>query len=98
MFGGYGIYKDGVMFGLVAWDRFFLRVDAESLPEFEKHGCERFVYETEGRAPVSMSYYEPPEVAMTSSIKMKPWSILGWQAALRVSAAKPARRVSRRKG
>lgn len=96
MFGGYGIYKDGLMFGLVAWDRFFLKVDAETKEWFESRGCEPFVYARSTGKAASMSYYEPLEEAFSSSIKMKPWATLGWQAAQRSAAAKPAKRRQRK--
>jgi DNA transformation protein and related proteins len=87
MFGGYGIYKEGLMFGLVAWDRFYLKVDGETKEHFETHACEPFVYEMKNGRSTSMVYYEPPESAFSSAIKMKPWAMLGWQAAQRKAAA-----------
>lgn len=96
MFGGYGIYKEGLMFGLVAWDRFFLKVDEETKEWFESRGCEPFVYKKSDGTSARMSYYEPLEEAFSSSIKMKSWAMLGWQAAQRGAVAKPAKRRAKK--
>jgi DNA transformation protein len=34
MFGGYGIYHDGIMFGLVADDTLYLKADASTAKHF----------------------------------------------------------------
>jgi DNA transformation protein and related proteins len=44
MFGGAGIYAEGLMFALVFDDAIYLRVDAASLPDFERAGSVPFVY------------------------------------------------------
>ncbi len=36
MFGGYGIYHDGVMFGLVADDTLYLKADENTAPYFKQ--------------------------------------------------------------
>jgi DNA transformation protein and related proteins len=43
MFSGYGIYHNGLMFGLVAGDTLYLKADAENANHFEKEGLGRFV-------------------------------------------------------
>jgi len=44
MFGGIGIYADGLMFGLVFDGVIYLRVDEASIPGFEREGSVPFVY------------------------------------------------------
>ena len=44
MFGGAGIYAEGLMFALVFDDAIYLRVDAASIPDFERAGSAPFVY------------------------------------------------------
>jgi DNA transformation protein and related proteins len=44
MFGGIGIYAEGLMFGLVFDDVIYLRVDETSIPGFEREGSVPFVY------------------------------------------------------
>jgi DNA transformation protein and related proteins len=44
MFGGAGIYAEGLMFGLVFDSAIYLRVDETSIPSFEREGSAPFVY------------------------------------------------------
>src|SRR5258708_14389321 len=44
MFGGIGIYAEGLMFGLVFDDVIYLRVNETSIPGFEREGSVPFVY------------------------------------------------------
>jgi DNA transformation protein and related proteins len=59
MFSGYGIYHNGLMFGLVAGDTLYLKGDAENANHFEKEGLGRFEYSS-GERVVKMSYYCAP--------------------------------------
>ena len=62
MFGGYGFYRQGVMFALVAEDVLYFKVDDQNRAEFKAAGMGPFTYEGKSR-PVEMSYYEaPPEL------------------------------------
>ena len=49
MFGGYGLYCDGVMFALIADDVLYLKADDVNRPELERAGSAPFVYEARGR-------------------------------------------------
>jgi DNA transformation protein len=44
MFGGAGLYADGLMFGLEFDGVIYLRGDAASIPDFEREGSAPFVY------------------------------------------------------
>ena len=48
MFGGHGLYLDGVMIGLVAGERLYFKTDAQSLPRWREAGCEPFAFEAKG--------------------------------------------------
>ncbi len=61
MFGGAGLYRDGKMFGLIADDVAYLKVDDSNREGFERAGSGPFKPYPD--KPTSMSYYEvPPEV------------------------------------
>lgn len=94
MFGGWGLYCGERMFGLVAFDRLWLKVDGQSQARFASAGSEPFVYEGKGR-PVTMSYWELPAEAIDEPEAMLAWGQLGLEAALRASP--PARGASKRK-
>ena len=59
MFGGHGIFLEGLMFALIADNRLYLKVDGETKAQFEEAGAEPFVYEGKTR-PVEMSYWSLP--------------------------------------
>ena len=63
MFGGAGLYRDGKMFGLVAEDVAYLKVDDTNREDFMKAGSSPFNPYPERTKSAVMSYYEiPPEV------------------------------------
>ena len=66
MFGGFGIYHEDVMFGLVAYDELYLKVDEETKKRFRDVGGEPFSYDGKGK-PIEMSYWTPPAEALKSS-------------------------------
>ncbi|HEY5970504.1 MAG TPA: TfoX/Sxy family protein [Pseudoxanthomonas sp.] len=90
MFGGQGLYHDGVIIGLVIGDELFLKTDAVTRGAFEQAGGEPFTYQGKGK-PVVMSYFSLPAEAMESAQAMAPWARLAYEAAARKRAGeKPA--------
>ena len=88
MFGGYGLYCDGVVFALIADDVLYLKADAVNRAELERAGSEPFSYEAKGRRTI-MSYWRAPDEAMESRELMAPWARNALAAALRTKAARP---------
>lgn len=95
MFGGYGLYVDDLFIALIAFERLYLKVDAQTRAAFEAAGGEPFVYDGKGKS-VTMSYFTAPEQAIESAHEMLPWARLALEAALRARAAKAAPKSSRR--
>ena len=93
MFGGFGVFLDGLMFGLIADDTLYLKVDNDNRSQFESAGCEAFVYEMKGK-PMEMSYHRAPEEALESWEAIQPWAESGLAAARRA----PAKKRKKRKG
>ena len=50
MFGGHGLYVDGLFVAIIAFERLYLKADADTAPRFQAAGGERFVYSASGRA------------------------------------------------
>jgi DNA transformation protein and related proteins len=96
MFGGHGLYLDDVFVALIADDRLYLKVDAQSEALFAAAGCEPFVYDGQGRV-ITMGYRSAPPDAMESPALMAPWARLAMAAALRARAAKAVRPLKQRK-
>lgn len=95
MFGGHGLYVDDLFVALIAFERLYLKVDAQTRAAFEAAGCQPFVYDGKGKS-VTMSYFTAPEQAIESAHEMLPWARLALEAALRARAAKAAPKSSRR--
>jgi DNA transformation protein and related proteins len=78
MFGGAGIWSDGLMFGLVFDGAIFLKVDAASIPEFEHEGSRPFVYtraKSKGRVGrASLSYWRLPERLYDDPDELAVWA------------------------
>lgn len=49
MFGGYGIYLNNLMFGLVSEEVFYLKADDQNKTLFEKEGLSKFTYQKQGK-------------------------------------------------
>jgi DNA transformation protein len=90
MFGGAGVYADGVMFGLIAEDTLYLKGDVETKRDFEAEGLGPFVYEGRGRK-IAMSYWRAPERLLDDPDEMVAWARTALGAARRAAAAKPKR-------
>lgn len=86
MFGGFGLYCDGVMFALIADDVLYLKADALNRPELERASSAPFIYGANGRRAI-MSYWRAPDDAMESREAMAPWARSALAAALRARAA-----------
>jgi DNA transformation protein and related proteins len=87
MFGGYGIYHDGLMFGLVIDNQLYLKSDAENLTFFEAQGLGPFLYNMKGKV-VQLSYHQAPEAMLDERELAAQWARRSWDAALRAQAAK----------
>ena len=82
MFGGYGIFKNEIMFALVANDILYFKVDEFNKFEFERQNLEPFEYRKKGK-PMPMSYYRAPEEVFDNSDDMLRWAQVAFDAALR---------------
>jgi len=75
MFGGLGIYRDGVIFAVVLRDQLMLKGDDETAAEYEAAGMQRWVYEnSKSKKPVAMPYWSAPESAMDDPEEMTAWA------------------------
>ena len=91
MFGGHGIFMDGVMFGLIADHQLYLKVDDGNRAAYEAEGLQPFTYSGKGR-PVEMSYREAPSDGFDDPEILCDWAREAYAAALRTEAGKTKRR------
>ena len=87
MFGGHGVYLDGLMFALVLEDTLYLKADEMNRIEFEQASCEIFSYARKGEC-ATLNFFRAPEDAMESPELMLPWARTAYAAALRANAKK----------
>lgn len=73
------------MFAIVMDQRLYLKVDAQSRPEFEQLGLAAMTYEAKGKA-VKLSYFEAPDAIMDCPQQAADWARRAFDAALRVQA------------
>jgi DNA transformation protein len=95
MFGGHGIYLDGLMFALVDDDRLYLKVDEQSRADFVAKHCTPFTYERQGEQ-ASLGYFEAPAEVFDDKQEMLLWARKVYEAALRKRAA-PTKRSNKAK-
>jgi DNA transformation protein len=82
MFGGYGIYHDGIMFGLVEKNTLYLKADKTTQKHFESRGLSQFQYDRAGKV-VKMSYYRAPEEVYDDREKAAVWARRAYDVALK---------------
>jgi DNA transformation protein len=74
MFGGAGLYCDGVMFGLIADDVAYLKVDDSNRKDFVKAGSSPFNPYPDKVKTAVMSYYEIPADVLEDPPVLARWA------------------------
>jgi DNA transformation protein len=95
MFGGAGVYADGVMFALVADDTLYLKADGETKRAFEAEGLGPYGYDGHGKR-IDLPYWRAPEHLLDDADEMAAWARTALGVARRAAAAKPRRKQVRR--
>ena len=90
MFGGHGIFLEGLMFGLVAGDAFYLKADDANRATFEAAGARPFSYVRRSR-PVELSYWRVPDEVFADPERLIDWAERACAAARRARARRPRR-------
>jgi DNA transformation protein len=97
MFGGAGVYSEGIMFALVADGDLYLKADEETIPAFRAAGAGPFTYGAKGRRVV-MSYWRLPDRLLDEPEELAQWAREAVRAARRAAASRPLRRKSAARG
>jgi DNA transformation protein len=91
MFGGLGIFRQGLMFALVDDDTLYLKVDDDTSIAFKAEGSGPFVYDGKGR-PVAMQYWRLPERLYDEPDEFRQWALNAFAVAERAREQKPKRK------
>ncbi|RAU22078.1 hypothetical protein CU669_10360 [Paramagnetospirillum kuznetsovii] len=90
MFGGFGIYLDGLMFGLIAFETLYFKADERNRPMYEDAGSAPF--KPWEHKPMTMPYWEVPADVMEEPDEMCRWGRAAFDAALRTRKPKRPRK------
>ena len=88
MFGGYGIFHEGLMFALIADDTLYFKVNESNRAMYEQAGSKPF--------PHGISYWEVPAELLEEDGKLHEWANISIEIAHQLSLKK-AGRVKRKR-
>lgn len=80
MFGGVGLFHDGLMFGKIGGDTFRLKVDEFNQADYEAKGMKPFYSEKKKKG---MPYWEVPPEIVEDPVQLREWAAKSYQAAVR---------------
>ncbi|TIO53571.1 MAG: TfoX/Sxy family protein [Mesorhizobium sp.] len=84
LFGGKGIYCDGVIVAIVVHGELLLKADEESIPDFEAAGCSQWTYTGSRHGKqVAMPYWSVPDSAFDDPDQMAIWARRAYEAGRR---------------
>jgi DNA transformation protein len=87
MFGGSGIYAEGLCFAIEADGEVFLKTDALSRADFSAADSAPFTYVAKGKSRPT-SYWSLPAIAHDEADELRRWARMGLEAARRAAAAR----------
>lgn len=97
LFGGAGIYADGVMFALVFDGVIYLKADDGSIPLFEGENCAPFGYQTKTGRRVLTSYWRLPERLYDDPDDLARWAQQALAIARRGGQKKPLAKMRKKR-
>jgi DNA transformation protein len=83
MFGGKGIFREGLMFALVAGDAIYLKADSQTADIYRTLGSRPFSYGRSDGRSTSLNYWLMPETALEDPDEAARLAGLSFAAALR---------------
>jgi DNA transformation protein len=90
MFGGAGLFRRGLMYGLATSDgQISLKVDDGNREDFVREGCEEWNYARKDGKAMKMGYWHIPERLTEDPDELLEWSEKAFEAAMRIDQSKP---------
>ena len=90
MFGGFGVFDDGLMVAIAAGGVVYMKADAETAPVFEDAGLEPFSYTAKGHEK-ALGYRRLAEAAFDDPDELNRWFGLARGAARRALAKRTSK-------
>ncbi|MFM9938854.1 MAG: TfoX/Sxy family protein [Hyphomicrobiaceae bacterium] len=91
MFGGAGLFFDGLMFALISDDVLYLKADAATQAAFKAEGLGPFTYAKLGGTATLTSYWQAPDRLLDDHEDLQAWARTAIAVARRGAAAKTAK-------
>lgn len=91
MFGGFGIFHQGLMIALLSDGSLYLKADDQTKARFEAEDCMPFSYLKQDKE-FKLNYYSAPESFFEESDETVKWAKLAYDAALRNPNKKSAKK------
>jgi DNA transformation protein len=73
MFGGFGFYKDGVIFGIIAEGKLYFKVGESNQKDYEAFGSAPFTFPMKNGKTTTISYWELPQQVMEDKALLAAW-------------------------
>lgn len=97
MFSGAGVFQGDLMFGLVAEDTLYFKVDEVTRRDYEAAGCRQFTYRARGRDN-PLAFWQVPDTLLDDPDELCRWARLAVDVAFRARAkAQPKARAAKPK-
>ena len=97
MFGGAGLYADGIMFAILSKDVIYLKADGGTRGAFEREGSTPFSYQAKGGKRAIMSFWRMPERLYDDPDELATWAERALAVARVAGETRPKSKVQRKK-
>ena len=94
MFGGAGVFAEGMMVALIADGVIYLKADEQTVPAFEREGLGPFTYLRRGAEAAVMSYWRMPERLYDDPEELAQWARAALETARRAATRTGGKRKS----
>ncbi|MES2254839.1 MAG: TfoX/Sxy family protein [Pseudomonadota bacterium] len=91
MFGSEGLFRDGLMFGIVYEERLYFKTNEESRKAFIAEGAGPLFYKFKNAGGVLTSYYELPDRLYDEPDELARWARIAFAVALQSPTAQKKR-------
>ncbi|MCG8510783.1 MAG: TfoX/Sxy family protein [Rhodospirillales bacterium] len=94
MFGGAGLYLDGIFMGILSNDVLYFKADEKNRADYEEAGMQPFAPYAD--KPANMSYLQVPAEVMDDAEELCAWARKAWEAGRRAAAEKAGKGKGKR--
>ena len=95
MFSGFGLYRDGVMFGLIASGELYFKVGVDNQPDYEARDAQPFSYSGRGKT-VKLPYWRVPDDVLEDNDLAAAWAMKAHAVAVKLKKAAPKRKAKKK--